>query len=106
MGMSRRADLHALFDPDHTIVPPSLEHLPIDAGCTQEVLNRPKVVIGAIGGDQWRSIEAPPDDDVVEDGLGISRGAATEDATRPQVGGTEGWQMTRSARPAHFPLPI
>ena len=28
---ARRADLHAPLDPNDTIVPPRLEHLPIDA---------------------------------------------------------------------------
>ena len=31
LQLTRRADLHAAFDPDDTIVPPCLENLPVDA---------------------------------------------------------------------------
>ena len=38
------AFLHAPLDPDDTIVPPSSEHLTIDARCTEEPQNHPDVV--------------------------------------------------------------
>ena len=43
-------------------------------------------VLEAISGDQWESDETPPKDDVVECGLGVSIGAAAEEATGPQAG--------------------
>ena len=78
---TRRADLHTPLDPDDTIVPPSLQHLAIDARWPKEAHNHPGEVIEPIGGDQWNSNEAPSEDDVVDHGLGVSIGAAAEHAT-------------------------
>ena len=40
----------------------------------------------AVRRDQWDSDEAPPEDGVVEYGLGVPIGAAADEATRPQAG--------------------
>ena len=67
---TRRADLHAPLDPHDTIVPPSLEHLTIDA-------RRPKqrtITPSCTRSHRWRSGEiprAPPEDDVIDHGLGV-----------------------------------
>ena len=53
---------------------------------TDEANDHPEVVLEAIRGDQWESDEAPPEDDVVEYGLGVSIGAVADEATRPQAG--------------------
>ena len=55
-----RADLQAPLDSDDTIVPPSLDHLTIDARGTNEARDHPGVVFEAIRGDQWESDESPP----------------------------------------------
>ena len=82
----RRADLQAPLDPDDPIVPPSLEHLTIDARGPKEASDHPEVVLEAVGGDQGRSHEAPPEEDVVDHGLGVSIGAAAEHAAGPTSG--------------------
>jgi hypothetical protein len=76
----------APLDFDDTIVPPSLDHLTIDARVTNEALDHHEVVLEAIRGNQGESDEAPPEDDVVEYGLGVSIRAAADDATGPQAG--------------------
>ncbi len=43
----------------------------IDARGTNEARDHREVVLEAISGDQWESDEAPPEDDVVEYGLGV-----------------------------------
>ena len=53
--------------------------------CTK-ALNHPNVVLGPIGRDQRESHHASAEDDVVEDGRGVSRGAAAEHAPGPQSG--------------------
>ena len=78
-------DLHAPLDSDDTIVPPSLEHLTVDARGTKESHDRSEVVPEAIGGDQWNSDKAPTEDDVVEYCLGVSIGAAADETARPQA---------------------
>ena len=83
---TRRADPPAPFDSDDAIVPPSLEHVTIDARRPKEALNHPNVVLQPIGRDQRESHHASAEDDVVEDGRGVSRGAAAEHAPGPQSG--------------------
>ena len=83
---TRRADPPAPFDSDDAIVPPSLEHLTIDARRPKEALTHPNVVLEPIGRDQRESHHASAEDDVVEDGRGVSRGAAAEHAPGPQSG--------------------
>ena len=83
---TRRADPPAPFDSDDAIVPPSLEHWTIDARRPQEALNHPNVLLEPIGRDQRESHHASAEDDVVEDGRGVSRGAAAEHAPGPQSG--------------------
>ena len=83
---TRRADPPAPFDADDAIVPPSLEHVTIDARRPKEALNHPNVVLEPIGRDQRESHHASAEDDVVEDGRGVSRGAAAEHAPGPQSG--------------------
>ena len=83
---TRRADPPAPFDSADAIVPPSLEHWTIDARRPQEALNHPNVVLEPIGRDQRESHHASAEDDVVEDGRGVSRGAAAEHAPGPQSG--------------------
>lgn len=83
---TRRADLDSPLDSDDAIIPPSLEHLTIDARGTEEANERTEVKLEAIRHDQWDSDEAPPEDDVVEYGLGVPIGAAADEATRPQAG--------------------
>ena len=83
---TRRADLGAPFDSDDTIVPPSLDHLTVNASGTHEATDHREVKFEAIRRDQWDSDEAPPEDDVVEYGLGVPIGAAADEATRPQAG--------------------
>ena len=68
------------------MVPASLEHLIIDARVTHETTDHPEVVLEAISGGQWESDETPLEDDVVEYGLGVSIGAAAEEATGLQAG--------------------
>ncbi len=80
------SDLHAPLDSDDAIVPPSLDHLTIDARGTHEAHDHREVVLEAIRGDQWESNKASAEDDVVEYGLGVSIGAAADEATRPQAG--------------------
>ncbi len=58
----------------------------IDARVTDEAHDQPEVVLEAIRGDQWESDESPPEDDVVDYGLGVSIGAVADEATRPQTG--------------------
>ena len=82
----QRPDPPAPFDSDDAIVPPSLEHLTIDARRPKEALNHPNVVLEPIGRDQRESHHASAEDDVVEDGRGVSRGAAAEHAPGPQSG--------------------
>jgi len=84
-AVDQAADLHAPLDPDDTIVPPSLEHLTIDALRTEEASDHPEVVLEAVGGNQRDSNEAPPEDDVAYYRLGVSRGAAAEHAPGPQA---------------------
>ena len=81
---TRRADPPAPFDSDDAIVPPSLEHVTRDARRPKEALNHPNVVLEPIGRDQRESHHASAEDDVVEDGRGVSRGAAAEHAPGPQ----------------------
>ena len=76
----------APFDSDDAIVPPSLEHLTIDARRPKEALTHPNVVLEPLGRDQRESPHASAEDDVVEDGRGVSRGAAAEHAPGPQSG--------------------
>ena len=83
---TRRADPPAPFDSDDAIVPPSLEHVTLDARRPQEALTHPNVVLEPIGRDQRESHHASAEDDVVEDGRGVSRGAAAEHAPGPQSG--------------------
>ena len=82
---AHRTDLHAPLDPDDAIVPPSLEHLTLNARGTKEAHDRSEVVLEAIRGDQWESDKAPAEDDVVEYSLGVSIGAAADETTRPQA---------------------
>ncbi len=58
----------------------------IDARGTQKAHDHREVVLEAIRGDQWESNQASAEDDVVEYGLGVSIGAAADEATRPQTG--------------------
>ena len=83
---TRRADPPAPFDSDDAIVPPSLEHMTLDARRPTEALTHPNVVLEPIGRDQRESHHASAADDVVEDGRGVSRGAAAEHAPGPQSG--------------------
>ena len=83
---TRRADPPAPFDSDDAIVPPSLAHVTLDARRPKEALNHPNVVLEPIGRDQRESHHASAEDDVVEDGRGVSRGAAAEHAPGPQSG--------------------
>ena len=83
---TRRADPPAPFDSADAIVPPSLEHVTRDARRPQEALNPPNVVLEPLGRDQRESHHASAEDDVVEDGRGVSRGAAAEHAPGPQSG--------------------
>ena len=83
---TRRADPPAPFDSDDAIGPPSLEHVTRDARRPKEALNHPNVVLEPIGRDQRESHHASAEDDVVEDGRGVSRGAAAEHAPGPQSG--------------------
>ena len=83
---TRRADPPAPFHSDDAIVPPSLEHVTLDARRPKEALTHPNVVLEPIGRDQRESPHASAEDDVVEDGRGVSRGAATEHAPGPQSG--------------------
>ena len=61
--------------------------------CTK-ALNHPNVLLGPIGRDQRESHHASAEDDVVEDGRGVSRGAAAEHAPRPPIGNTPRWPHT------------
>ena len=70
---TRRADPPAPFDSDAAIVLPSLEHVTLDARRPKEALNHPTVVLEPIGRDQRESHHASAEDDVVEDGRGVSR---------------------------------
>ena len=83
---TRRADPPAPFDSDDAIVPPSLEHVTIDARRPKEAHHHPDVVLEAIGGDQGAPNAASAEDDVVDRGLGIAMGAAAENTTGPQAG--------------------
>ena len=83
---TRRADPPAPFDSDDAIVPPSLEHWTIAARRPKEARTHPNVVLEPIGRDQRASHHASAEDDVVEDGRGVSRGAAAEHAPGPQSG--------------------
>ena len=83
---TRRADPPAPFDSDDAIVPPSLAHVTLDARRPTEALTHPNVVREPIGRDQRESHHASAEDDVVEDGRGVSRGAAAEHAPGPQSG--------------------
>ena len=83
---TRRADPPAPFDSADAIVPPSLEHVTRDARRPKEALNHPNVVLEPIGRDQRESHHASAEDNVVEDGRGVSRGAAAEHAPGPQSG--------------------
>ena len=83
---TRCADPPAPFDSDDAIVPPSLEHVTRDARRPKEALTHPNVVLEPIGRDQRESHHASAEDDVVEDGRGVSRGAAAEHAPGPQSG--------------------
>ena len=83
---TRRADPPAPFDSDDAIVPPSLEHMTRDARRPKEALTHPTGVLEPIGRDQRESHHASAEDDVVEDGRGVSRGAAAEHAPGPQSG--------------------
>ena len=83
---TRRADPPAPFDSDDAIVPPSLEHVTLDARRPKEARTHPNVVLEPIGRDQRESHHASAEDDVVEDGRGVSRGAAAEHAPGPQSG--------------------
>ena len=83
---TRRADPSASFDSDDAIVPPSLEHVTRDARRPKEALNHPNVLLEPLGRDQRESPHAAAEDDVVEDGRGVSRGAAAEHALGPQSG--------------------
>ena len=65
---TRRADPPAPFDSDDAIVPPSLEHVTIDARRPKEALTHPNVVLEPIGRDQRDSHHASAEDDVVADG--------------------------------------
>ena len=47
---TRRTDPPAPFDSDDAIVPPSLEHVTIDARRPKEALNHPNVVLEPVGG--------------------------------------------------------
>ena len=73
---SRCTDLHAALDPDDTIVPPSLEHLAIDALGTKEASDHADGVLEAVGGDQRDSNKAAPEDDVADYRLRVSLRAA------------------------------
>ena len=86
LGLLRLPHPPAPFDSDDAIVPPSLEHVTLDARRPQEALNHPNVVLEPIGRDQRESHHASAEDDVVEDGRGVSRGAAAEHAPGPQSG--------------------
>ena len=83
---TRRADPPAPFDSDDAIVPPSLEHVTIDARRPKEALTHPNGVLEPLGRDQREAHHASAEDDVVEDGRGGSRGAAAEHAPGPQSG--------------------
>ena len=83
---TRRADPPAPFDADDAIVPPSLEHVTLDARRPKEALTHPNVVLEPIGRDQRESHHASAEDDVGEDGRGVLRGAAAEHAPGPQSG--------------------
>ena len=83
---TRRADPPAPFDSDDAIVPPSLEHVTLDARRPKEALTHPNVVLEPIGRDQRESHHASAEDDVGEDGRGVSRGAAAEHTPGPQSG--------------------
>ena len=61
---TRRADPPAPFDSDDAIVPPSLEHLTIDARRPKEALTHPNVVLEPIGRDQRESHHASAEDGV------------------------------------------
>ena len=76
----------APFDSDDAIVPPSLEHVTRDARRPKEALNHPNVVLEPLGRDPRDSHHASAEDDVVEDGRGVSRGAAAEHAPGPPSG--------------------
>ena len=52
---TRRVDPPAPFDSDDAIVPPSLEHVTIDARRPKEARNHPNVVLEPIGRDQRES---------------------------------------------------
>jgi len=75
------------LDSDDTIVPPSLDHLTIDARVTNEAADHAEVVFEAIRDDQRETDEAPTEDDVVEHGFSVSIGATADETTRPQAGG-------------------
>ena len=75
---TRRADPPAPCDSADAIVPPSLEHVTRDARRPNEALTHPNVVLEPLGRDQRASHHASAADDVVEDGRGVSRGAAAE----------------------------
>ena len=80
-----RADLQAPFDSNHAVVPPSLDHLTVDARGAHEAQNHPEVVFEAIRCDQRDSDQATSEDDVVEDSLGVSIGAAADAAPGPEA---------------------
>ena len=55
---TRRADPPAPFDSDDAIVPPSLEHVTLDARRPKEARNHPNVVLEPLGRDQRESPHA------------------------------------------------
>ena len=61
-----RADPQVPLDSDNAIIPPSLEHLTVDARGAHEPHDHPEVVFEAIRRDQRDSDRAASEDDVVE----------------------------------------
>jgi hypothetical protein len=82
-----RTDELPALNPNHAIVPSSLQHLTVEAGDAEEAANDFLVVVESVGHDEREIDIAHPSKCVFEESVGISIAASADDRRWPKSGG-------------------